>query len=106
MTDDLDIRRHHSRMSKLRAEGLRVKYMHLSALSPTTRKSHADRHGQLFTAAEVREFWSDPENIKGCKCSITEVMVDELGKPIVPSIQKRALKAYETMKKRGYEWSK
>lgn len=55
---------HEKRMERLeaaivgaRTHGLQVKYMHLSALSPTTRKSHAERHGQLFTAQEAKDFW-------------------------------------------------
>ncbi|MEQ4618462.1 MAG: hypothetical protein ABN482_10475 [Corticimicrobacter sp.] len=81
-------------------------YMHLSALSPTTRKSHAERHGKLFTAQEVREFWSDPTNVDGCKCTVTAMMVDDDGKPLVPSIVKQARDAYEKMRTRGYDWSK
>lgn len=86
--------------------GSRTLYMHFSALSYNTRKSHAERHGKLFTAQEVRDFWANPENIKGCKCGISPIIVDENGNPIAKNIQKRAQETYEKMKKRGYDWSK
>jgi len=103
---------HESRMRRLDQEELSAKkfgskqlYMHLSALSPTTRKSHAERHGKLFTAKQVREFWSDPSNIEGCKCGVVVVLVDDLGKPIVPQLLDRARETYKKMAARGYEWS-
>lgn len=68
--------------------------MHLSALSNTTRRSHAERHGQLFTGDQLRSFWSDEENIKGCKCFFVEVMLDEDGQPLVRSIVERAREMY------------
>jgi len=92
---------HERRMQRLgegERYGLRVAYMHISALSPTTRKTHAERHGQLFTAAQVRSFWSVEENRVGCKCSIAEVMVDESGTPIVPSILEQAKDMYQNYK--------
>lgn len=92
---------HERRMQKLgegERYGLRVAYMHISALSPTTRKTHAARHGQLFTAAQVRNFWSIEENRTGCKCSIAEVIVDESGTPIVPAILERAQEMYQNYK--------
>ncbi|OAE56658.1 hypothetical protein A7J67_08435 [Achromobacter xylosoxidans] len=81
-------------------------YMHFSALSATTRKSHAERHGKLFTAEQVRSFWSDPENIAGCKCTIIGVMLGEDGEPIVSAFLENARASYEKMAARGYEWSK
>lgn len=93
--------RHVARMRKLEDSeqaaaqyGLDCLYMHLSALSPTTRKSHAERHGKLFTAAQMREFWSDPDNVEGCQCGIVVVRVDAEGKPTVPLIVERAKDAY------------
>lgn len=74
--------------------GHRYRFMHVSALSPTTRRAHAERHGQLFTGEQLRIFWSDEENRKGCKCSFVEVMLDEEGQPIVRSIVDRARAMY------------
>lgn len=88
------------------AFGLRTKEMHLSALSPTTRVSHAARHGKLFTVDECRDWWAKGANGINCKCSTTSVMVDKEGTPLVPSIVDRAMKAKENMEARGYAWAK
>lgn len=110
---DLDERLHASRMNKLaqaeaaaRKYGNKVMFMHMSALSATTRKSHAERHGKLFTAEEVRSFWASPENRIGCKCTAMEIVLDANGAPLSPGIQKRAMQTYKKMKARGYDWSK
>lgn len=104
---------HENRMRRLeeaeaaaKEMGFNQKYMHLSALSPTTRKSHASRHGQLFTANEIREFWSDKENIAGCKCTVVAVMLDKSGKPLVPNFVENAEASLAAMSARGYDWSK
>nr|WP_315528256.1 hypothetical protein [uncultured Achromobacter sp.] len=104
---------HENRMKRLEADeaaakkmGFNQKYMHLSALSPTTRKSHAARHGQLFTANEVRQFWSDKENVAGCKCTAVAVMLDKSGKPLLPIIIETAKASLAAMSARGYDWSK
>lgn len=81
-------------------------YMHMSALSPATRKSHADRHGRLYTAAQVREFWADPANVDGCKCTLVPVLIGEDGKPLVPAIVKRARRNYQVMAAEGPQWAK
>lgn len=88
------------------ASGMRHMYMHWSALSPTTRKSHAERHGKLFTAEQVREFWSIPENIVGCKCTILAVLVDRDNQPVIPDFIDNARETYKKMHARGYDWSK
>ena len=104
---------HENRMSRLddaeseaKKLGFNQKYMHLSALSPTTRKSHASRHGKLFSANEVREFWSDKENIAGCKCTVVAVMVDKSGTPIISDFVESAEASLAAMSARGYDWSK
>lgn len=95
-----------SKLADLDSLGLPSLYLHISALSPTTRKSHAARHGQLYTEQEVRDFWADPANVEGCECYVTEVQVDEKGTPFVPGIVIRARQTYEIMKTKGYNWSK
>lgn len=70
--------------------GLKMLEMHLSALSPTTRESHAARHGELYTVEQAREFASKDANSINCKCSSTSVIVDNDGKPLVPNVQERA----------------
>lgn len=87
--------------------GLETKLMHLSALSATTRPSHAARHARLYTVEQVRDWYSQPGESINCKCSQTEVMVDETGKPVVPAIVERARKSYRAMKARGgAPWAK
>ena len=85
--------------------GLQTKELHLSALSPTTRASHAARHGKLFTRDQVQDWWSQNGNSVNCKCTTVSVMVDDDGQPVVPSIIQRAKQAKTNMEKRGYAWS-
>lgn len=85
--------------------GLRGKQMHLSALSPTTRATHAARHAHLYETDDVRDWYSRDGNSANCKCSQIFVLVDDEGKPVVPSIIQRAQQAKTNMEKRGYAWS-
>jgi len=80
--------------------GLRTLEMHLSALSPTTRATHAARHGLLYTTDQVRDWYSRDGNSINCKCSQTSVLVDENGKPLVPAIQQRALETKRVMREK------
>lgn len=74
--------------------GMRVKLIHLSAFSPTTRKTHAARDysvsGATFTTAEVRDWYSVNGNAINCKCTQVEVFVDENGKVVDENLLKRA----------------
>lgn len=65
------------------------KQMHISALSPTTRPHHAARNGNLYTTDEMRDWWAQDANSINCKCSVTEVLVDDKGEPLIPSIVER-----------------
>ncbi len=53
--------------------GIRTLEMHLSALSPTTRESHARRHGRLYTTQEVREWYTQDGNGINCYLPGTRV---------------------------------
>lgn len=53
--------------------GLRTKEMHISALSTTTRVTHAQRHGKLFTTDQQREWWSQAANSINCYVPGTRV---------------------------------
>lgn len=75
--------------------GIHMREMHLSALSPTTRATHAERHGNLYTTAQVREWQSRDGNSINCKCSSTSVLTDEKGKPLVSSVQQRAREIFK-----------
>lgn len=67
--------------------GIRTGLLHFSALSPTTRKTHADRHGKIFTQEQTRAFYSKDGNSNQCKCSQRSVLLDEDGNPL-PSSQR------------------
>lgn len=69
--------------------GIKTKLMHFSALSPTTRASHAARHSKLYTSDEVRDWYSDAGNAVNCKCSQIEILVDKDGYPLDENIVKR-----------------
>lgn len=85
--------------------GLVTREMHLSALSPTTRATHAARHAKLFTTEQMRNWYSVDANSINCKCGSTTVMVDDDGKPLVPGTQARARATYEKQAARGYAWA-
>lgn len=70
--------------------GLRIMMMQMSALSPTTRLSHARRHGKLFTFEQARAWMATSPNMINCKCTFVEVVVDAKGKPLAPGVQARA----------------
>lgn len=72
--------------------GLRSLEMHFSALSPTTRETHAARHGKLFTVDQQRDWWAEGANSINCKCSSITVLVDASNKPLFPAIIQRARK--------------
>lgn len=87
--------------------GTRYLLMQLSALSPSTRRSHAERHGKLYTFQEVRDWYASGSNIIGCKCSFVSVLVDAQGNPVVPGIVERARQIYlKTKSTTEYEWTK
>lgn len=70
--------------------GILTKMMQISALSATTRPSHAARHARLYTIAEVRVWMSTSPNMINCKCSFVEVLVDEKGRPLTPGVVAKA----------------
>ncbi len=85
--------------------GMQTREMHLSALSPTTRATHAARHAKLFTTDQLRDWYSVDGNAINCKCGSTTVLVDAEGKPLVPGIQARARATLEKQAARGYAWA-
>ena len=86
--------------------GLTTKEMHLSALSPTTRATHAARHGKLYTVEECRDWWAQGAESINCKCATTSVLVDKDDNPVVPGIIEAAMRSKKIMEERDYEWSK
>jgi hypothetical protein len=62
--------------------GFKILMLHLSAMSPTTRKTHAERNGGLYTIEEQQEWYGKDGNVFRCKCSEIEQLVDSNGKPL------------------------
>lgn len=86
--------------------GLKTRLLHISALSPTTRRNHAARHAHLYTNEEVREWYAKDANSINCKCSQQSVLVDDSGNPVYPDVITKLKQEYKTMQARGYAWSK
>lgn len=86
--------------------GLKTRLLHISALSPTTRRTHAARHAHLYTNEEVREWYAKDANSINCKCSQQSVLVDDKGNPVYPDTITKLKQEYKTMQARGYAWSK
>lgn len=59
--------------------GIRTGVLHISALLPTTRDSHADRHGNAYTVEEQIRWWDSGVNRINCKCSTSSVLIDNQG---------------------------
>jgi len=79
--------------------GISTGILWFSALSPTTRASHASRHGKVYTSQEVAEFYSRDGNAIFCKCGNQPVLLDESGQPILGPLKERMQKqraAFET----------
>lgn len=59
--------------------GLDAREQWISALSPTTRESHAARHLEIYTPEEVAAFYSEDGNAINCLCVTQTVLVAEDG---------------------------
>lgn len=85
--------------------GNRTKEMHFSALSPTSRKTHADRHGHVYTREECQVWWAKDANGINCKCTTITVLVDKNGNVVAQGIIARAQAIKAKMADRAYKWS-
>lgn len=63
--------------------GIKTALLHTSAFLPTTRPTHAARSGKVYTRAQVEEFYSQMKNKANCHCSVTTVLLDDNGKPLL-----------------------
>jgi SPP1 gp7 family putative phage head morphogenesis protein len=72
--------------------GIQTAMLHFSALSPTTRISHSARHGKVYTAQEVAEWYSQDANSINCKCSQQPVLLNDDGTPMLGSLKERMQK--------------
>lgn len=71
--------------------GLNIGLLWTSALLPTTRATHAARHGQVYTSKQCREFYAQNGNRYSCHCSQTECLLDDDDKPILSDTLKQAM---------------
>jgi SPP1 gp7 family putative phage head morphogenesis protein len=79
--------------------GLDVMVMHVSALVPNTRPTHASRHGRLYTLEQQRSWWSEGSQKINCLCSTVEVILID-GEPTQQKLierQRKRGKAYFAM---------
>lgn len=59
--------------------GLKTAILWISALKPTTRASHAARHGKTFSPQEVRDFYSRDGNRYHCYCGNIPCLLNDDG---------------------------
>lgn len=59
--------------------GLNIGLLHLSALKPTTRTTHAFWHGKVRTVQEVRDWYAVDGNKYHCYCSQIPVLLNDDG---------------------------
>lgn len=83
ITDTLRMARLDERDWAVENLGMEIGLLWKSALIPTTRPHHAARNGRTYTSAEVRDFYSRDGNIFRCHCSVTEVLLDDDGRPML-----------------------
>lgn len=81
--------------------GVNVRVLHISALSPTTRATHAARHGNLYTVEAERDWFAESGQAVNCKCSTSEVLVDDEGKPLSPGLIARLDRSREAWQARN-----
>ena len=63
--------------------GIKLAMLWTSALIPTTRPWHASRSGRTYSTAECRAFYAERGNRYNCRCSVTECLLDEEGRPVL-----------------------
>jgi len=75
--------------------GQRAGVLHISALLPTTRDSHAARHGKVFTVDDQQKWWDTGVNRINCKCSTSTVLIDGRGDVVEVDDQQTLIKERE-----------
>ena len=77
--------------------GLRTGVIHISALLPTTRSTHANRHGNAYSLEDQMSWWDSGANRINCRCSTRSILIDSKGNVIQGDEQ-------ETIKTEGKEF--
>lgn len=80
-----------ARMSATKAaaeqSGMSAGVVHVSALLPVTRRTHAERHGNAYTVADQTAWWDTDANRINCYCSVRSVLLDSEGNVISKKLQ-------------------
>lgn len=79
--------------------GIKTGMLWASALSPTTRASHARRHGQVYSVDEVRQFYSRDGNASNCKCGLSEILLNDDGTPLSSNVVRKMTERREAYEK-------
>lgn len=66
--------------------GIPAKYMCLSL----TCEHHKSLHGELFDIGEITSLYSLDNIPEDCRCGVTQILVDETGKPRNPAVVEKA----------------
>lgn len=59
--------------------GFNAQLLHISALKPTTRITHAQRHGKIFTVEDVEAWYQRDGNRYNCYCKQSLIIVNDDG---------------------------
>ncbi len=65
---------------------LKIKMLWVSALMATTRRTHAERHGKLYTQQEVSDFYAVNSNSINCLCAQIPTVVNAKGEAMVTAL--------------------
>lgn len=81
--------------------GVNVGVMHLSALSPTSRVDHIERHGWIGTVQQERDWYAAKNGRRNnCKCSPSEMLLTDDGEPMFEDVVERTRKARDEWEER------
>lgn len=56
----------------------KMKELWFSALASTSRPNHVERHGMTYTPEQVRIFYTNPNDLYNCLCSVSPILVNEV----------------------------
>lgn len=73
-------------------DGIKTGLLHISALLASTRRTHAARHGKVYSRQEVEEWYSKDANSIRCKCTQVSVLLDDDGKPLSDNLPSKLRK--------------
>jgi len=76
--------------------GLDIMVIHRSALLPTTRPWHAERHGKVYTIQAQADWLEEGSNSIACYCSSMEVLYDKKGQMYDAGLQKKLIEQRQT----------